>query len=318
MDCALHRCGVTFVLDRAGVTGDDGASHNGMWDMSVLQVVPGLRLAAPRDAHPAARAAQRGGRGRRRPHRGPLPQGPAARGHRGRRQGRRRRRAGPQRHHATSSSSASARWPRSPSRWPTGWSPRASASPWSTRAGSSRSTPRSSTWPAQHQLVVSIEDNGETGGCGAVLLQTLNAAGVTTPFRLHAHPPGVPRPRQAGPDPRADRADPAGARPRHRRGHDRALRRRGAGRCRPPGLGAPAGPSSPAPGPRGGTGAAAPCPMTSRTARRPAAAAPGSATPTTPAATSPPRRTCWRGCVERSTGGPRRSATATPARSWPA
>ena len=49
MDCALHRCGVTFVLDRSGVTGDDGASHNGMWDMSILQVVPGLRLAAPRD-----------------------------------------------------------------------------------------------------------------------------------------------------------------------------------------------------------------------------------------------------------------------------
>uniref|UniRef100_UPI000567D583 1-deoxy-D-xylulose-5-phosphate synthase N-terminal domain-containing protein n=1 Tax=Streptomyces sp. NRRL S-337 TaxID=1463900 RepID=UPI000567D583 len=50
MDVALHRCGVTFVLDRAGVTGDDGASHNGMWDMSLLQVVPGLRIAAPRDA----------------------------------------------------------------------------------------------------------------------------------------------------------------------------------------------------------------------------------------------------------------------------
>jgi 1-deoxy-D-xylulose-5-phosphate synthase len=49
MDVALHRCGVTFVLDRAGVTGPDGASHHGMWDMSVLQVVPGLRLAAPRD-----------------------------------------------------------------------------------------------------------------------------------------------------------------------------------------------------------------------------------------------------------------------------
>ncbi|HEU0041865.1 MAG TPA: 1-deoxy-D-xylulose-5-phosphate synthase [Jiangellaceae bacterium] len=49
MDCALHRSGVTFVLDRAGITGDDGASHNGMWDMSILQVVPGLRLAAPRD-----------------------------------------------------------------------------------------------------------------------------------------------------------------------------------------------------------------------------------------------------------------------------
>ncbi len=49
MDVALHRCGVTFVLDRAGVTGPDGASHHGMWDMSILQVVPGLQLTAPRD-----------------------------------------------------------------------------------------------------------------------------------------------------------------------------------------------------------------------------------------------------------------------------
>jgi 1-deoxy-D-xylulose-5-phosphate synthase len=50
LDCALHRAGVTFVLDRAGVTGDDGPSHNGVWDMSLLGVVPGLRMAAPRDA----------------------------------------------------------------------------------------------------------------------------------------------------------------------------------------------------------------------------------------------------------------------------
>ncbi|QXE33586.1 1-deoxy-D-xylulose-5-phosphate synthase [Streptomyces sp. GMY02] len=50
MDVALHRCGVTFVLDRAGVTGSDGPSHNGMWDMSLLQCVPELRIAAPRDA----------------------------------------------------------------------------------------------------------------------------------------------------------------------------------------------------------------------------------------------------------------------------
>jgi 1-deoxy-D-xylulose-5-phosphate synthase len=49
MDVALHRLPVTFVLDRAGVTGDDGPSHNGMWDLSMLQVVPGLRIAAPRD-----------------------------------------------------------------------------------------------------------------------------------------------------------------------------------------------------------------------------------------------------------------------------
>ncbi|GGR84361.1 MULTISPECIES: 1-deoxy-D-xylulose-5-phosphate synthase [Streptomyces] len=50
MDVALHKCGVTFVLDRAGITGTDGASHNGMWDMSILQCVPTLRIAAPRDA----------------------------------------------------------------------------------------------------------------------------------------------------------------------------------------------------------------------------------------------------------------------------
>lgn len=50
LDVAMHRCGVTFVLDRAGVTGPDGASHHGMWDMSLAQLVPGLRLAAPRDA----------------------------------------------------------------------------------------------------------------------------------------------------------------------------------------------------------------------------------------------------------------------------
>jgi 1-deoxy-D-xylulose-5-phosphate synthase len=50
MDVALHRLPVTVALDRAGVTGPDGASHHGMWDGSILQVVPGLRIAAPRDA----------------------------------------------------------------------------------------------------------------------------------------------------------------------------------------------------------------------------------------------------------------------------
>lgn len=56
MDCALHNAGVTFVLDRAGVTGDDGPSHNGMWDMAMLSVVPGLHLAAPRDESTLRRA----------------------------------------------------------------------------------------------------------------------------------------------------------------------------------------------------------------------------------------------------------------------
>ncbi|MDD7943435.1 1-deoxy-D-xylulose-5-phosphate synthase [Microbacterium sp. NE2HP2] len=50
MDVALHRAGVTFVLDRAGVTGPDGPSHHGIWDLAMLQLVPGVRIAAPRDA----------------------------------------------------------------------------------------------------------------------------------------------------------------------------------------------------------------------------------------------------------------------------
>ena len=75
MDVALHRCGVTFVLDRAGVTGVDGPSHNGMWDMSDP---PGRAGAADRRAarrRPAARPAARGRRRGRRADRGALPQG---------------------------------------------------------------------------------------------------------------------------------------------------------------------------------------------------------------------------------------------------
>ncbi|HJE51031.1 MAG TPA: 1-deoxy-D-xylulose-5-phosphate synthase, partial [Tessaracoccus flavescens] len=49
MDAALHQVGVTLVLDRAGITGTDGPSHNGMWDMTLMGMVPGLQLSAPRD-----------------------------------------------------------------------------------------------------------------------------------------------------------------------------------------------------------------------------------------------------------------------------
>ena len=49
MDVAMHQLPVTMVLDRAGITGPDGASHNGMWDLSMLGIVPGMRVAAPRD-----------------------------------------------------------------------------------------------------------------------------------------------------------------------------------------------------------------------------------------------------------------------------
>ncbi len=50
LDVGLHRLPVTLVLDRAGVTGPDGPSHHGMWDMALLGIVPGIRIAAPRDA----------------------------------------------------------------------------------------------------------------------------------------------------------------------------------------------------------------------------------------------------------------------------
>jgi 1-deoxy-D-xylulose-5-phosphate synthase len=55
MDVALHRLPVTVVLDRAGVTGEDGPSHNGMWDLALMGMVPGIRIAAPRD-EPTLRA----------------------------------------------------------------------------------------------------------------------------------------------------------------------------------------------------------------------------------------------------------------------
>ncbi|WP_310964615.1 1-deoxy-D-xylulose-5-phosphate synthase [Nocardioides terrisoli] len=54
MDAALHRAAVTFVLDRAGITGPDGPSHHGMWDVPLFGLVPGARVAAPRDAEQLA------------------------------------------------------------------------------------------------------------------------------------------------------------------------------------------------------------------------------------------------------------------------
>jgi 1-deoxy-D-xylulose-5-phosphate synthase len=59
MDSALHKAGVTIVLDRAGITGDDGPSHNGMWDMALLRIIPDIELAAPRDAATLATALNR-------------------------------------------------------------------------------------------------------------------------------------------------------------------------------------------------------------------------------------------------------------------
>ena len=146
MDVALHRCGVTFVLDRAGVTGDDGASHNGMWDMSILQVVPGLRLCAPRDGARVGELLREASPSTTRPTVLRIPKGPPPAGHRGGRPGRLDGRAGARRRqgraHRRHRLDGLRRGRGRPPAWPT----RASASPSSTRAGSSRGTPLSWTW----------------------------------------------------------------------------------------------------------------------------------------------------------------------------
>jgi 1-deoxy-D-xylulose-5-phosphate synthase len=187
MDVALHKCGVTFVLDRSGVTGDDGASHNGMWDMSILQVVPGLRLAAPRDGArlrellAEAVAVEDAPTVIRFP-KGPPPADIEAVGKAGGadvlvRKGRKDVLIVAVGSMATTAVDVAERLT-------------------AQGIGVTVVDPR---WvkpvdPAivelagDHRLVISLEDNGEIGGCGAVLLQTLNAAGVHTPYRLHGIP----------------------------------------------------------------------------------------------------------------------------------
>jgi 1-deoxy-D-xylulose-5-phosphate synthase len=187
MDVALHKCGVTFVLDRSGVTGDDGASHNGMWDMSILQVVPGLRLAAPRDATRLRELLGEAVDVEDAPTVVRFPKGPP-----------------PADIDAVGKAGGCDVLVRNGPKdvlvvavgamatVGVGVAERLVAQ----GIGVTVVDPR---WvkpvdPAildlarEHRLVVSIEDNGETGGCGAVLLQTLNAAGVHTPFRLHGIP----------------------------------------------------------------------------------------------------------------------------------
>ncbi|WP_340538294.1 1-deoxy-D-xylulose-5-phosphate synthase [Nocardioides sp. GXZ039] len=187
MDVALHRCGVTFVLDRAGVTGDDGASHNGMWDMSVLQVVPGLRLAAPRDVTRMRELLDEAVEVADAPTVVRFPKG-----------------APPDDVPAIDKAGGADVLVRtgaldvlvvavgSMASVAVDVADRLTAQ----GIGVTVVDPR---WvkpvdPAivelarRHRLVVSVEDNGRVGGCGAVLLQTLNDAGVTTPFQLHGIP----------------------------------------------------------------------------------------------------------------------------------
>ena len=221
MDVALHKCGVTFVLDRAGVTGDDGASHNGMWDMSILQVVPGLRLAAPRDPARLARAARRGRRGLRRPDGGAVPQGRAAGRHRGGRPPRRLRRARPQRHPRRADRVVRRdghdrrRRRRAAGRPGHRRHRRRPALGQAGRPGRSSTSPASTGWSSASRTTAA------SAAAARCCCQTLNDAGVHHAVPAARHPAGVPRPRQARGDPRADRPGAAGAGPRHRRGHQR-------------------------------------------------------------------------------------------------
>ncbi|RHW24443.1 1-deoxy-D-xylulose-5-phosphate synthase [Nocardioides immobilis] len=187
MDVALHRCGVTFVLDRSGVTGDDGASHNGMWDMSVLQVVPGLRLAAPRDVTRMRDLLDEAVEVADAPTvvrfpKGPPPADIEAIDRIGGvdvlvRSGRREvlvvavgSMAGVGVDVAERLSAQGIGVTVVDPRW---------VKP---------VDPALVKLAADHRLVVTIEDNGVVGGVGAVLLQTLSAAGVDTPVRLHGIP----------------------------------------------------------------------------------------------------------------------------------
>ncbi|QIK76353.1 1-deoxy-D-xylulose-5-phosphate synthase [Nocardioides piscis] len=187
MDVALHKCGVTFVLDRSGVTGDDGASHNGMWDMSILQVVPGLRLAAPRDVSRLKELLDEAVQVDDAPTVVRFPKGPPPTDIDTIdtiggvdvlvRDGRRDVLIVAVGSMCTTAVDVAKRLS-------------------DQGIGVTVVDPR---WvkpvaPAivdlarEHRLVVSIEDNGIVGGCGSVLLQTLNEQRVTTPVRLHGIP----------------------------------------------------------------------------------------------------------------------------------
>jgi 1-deoxy-D-xylulose-5-phosphate synthase len=187
LDVALHRCGVTFVLDRAGITGPDGPSHHGMWDMSILQVVPGLRIAAPRDGTRVRELLREAVDVNDAPTVVRLPKGsppediPAIDRSGGcdvlvRRGGKDVLVVGvgsmavvgvevAERLAAQGIGVAVV-----DPRWVKPLDP--------TLVGLAR----------DHRLVVSIEDNGRIGGAGAALLQLLSAEGVATPLSLHGIP----------------------------------------------------------------------------------------------------------------------------------
>src|SRR3954449_4488253 len=187
MDVALHRCGVTFVLDRAGVTGTDGASHNGMWDLSILQVVPDLRIAAPRDGIRVRELLREAATVDDAPTVLRIPKGPPAADMEPVdrvgsmdvlvRQGARDVLILGIGSMAAVSVEVAARLA-DQGIGVTVVDPR-----WVKPLD-----PALVTLARAHRLVVSIEDNGRVGGVGSALLALLNDEGVTTPYVLHGIP----------------------------------------------------------------------------------------------------------------------------------
>ncbi len=187
MDVALHKCGVTFVLDRAGVTGDDGPSHNGMWDMSILQVVPGLRLAAPRDGARVGELLREAVAVDDAPTVLRIPKGPPP--------------ADIERVDRAGSMDVLVRdGARDVLIVAVGAMAAVGVEVAARLAdqgiGVTVVDPRwVKPWDVSivdlardHRLVVCVEDNGRTGGCGSTLLQLLNDQQVATPFRQHGIP----------------------------------------------------------------------------------------------------------------------------------
>ncbi|GAB3258081.1 1-deoxy-D-xylulose-5-phosphate synthase [Alteromonas gracilis] len=187
MDVALHDCGVTFVVDRAGVTGDDGASHNGMWDMSIFQVVPTMRLAAPRDGARVRELLREAVAVDDAPTLVRLPKG-----------------APPEDVEAVGSAGSMDVLVRQGAEDVLVVGIGSMAMPAVEVAerlgqqgiGVTVVDPRwVKPWDEaivdlarSHRLVVCIEDNGIVGGCGSTLLQLLNERRVETPVRLHGIP----------------------------------------------------------------------------------------------------------------------------------
>ncbi|MFD0773053.1 1-deoxy-D-xylulose-5-phosphate synthase [Streptomonospora algeriensis] len=190
MDVALHRLPVTFVLDRAGVTGPDGPSHHGVWDLSLLGAVPGMRVAAPRDSERLpgpqgeALSASEGPTALRFPKGGAAPEIPAL-----------TRMGGLDILHRTRSRPldvllVSAGALAAPA-------VRAAELLAEEGVGATVVDPR---WvlpvdselvhlASRHRLVLSVEDGVAAGGAGAALAQACSAAGVRTPV----HALGLPR-----------------------------------------------------------------------------------------------------------------------------